>query len=160
MWCGTYIPLMTWKLGINWVNIILDNSDMSKEWLWLPTSMTCHVGKWRTYRSYVDGGDFISLLHPRENPKSTSFLILSGYGSMLILYLASECVVCGVMEISPVLRLLAFVLLGRFLAEVSAICNIAVMVGWVYWVGELWFCGDFEFWRKSGVLIGIYIANE
>ena len=48
---------------------------------------------------------------------------------MLILYLVSECVVCGVMEISPVLRLLAFVLLGRFLAEVSAICNIAVMVG-------------------------------
>jgi hypothetical protein len=31
-----------------------------------------------------------------------------------------------------VLRLLAYVLLGRFLAEVSAICNIAVMVGRVY----------------------------
>ena len=74
----------------------------------------------------MDGGDFISLLHPRENPKPTSPLILSGYGSVLILYLVSECVVCGVMEISPVLRLLAFVLLGRFLA---AICNIAVMVG-------------------------------
>ena len=40
MWCGTYIPLIPWKLWINWMNITLDNSDVSKEWLRLPTSMT------------------------------------------------------------------------------------------------------------------------
>lgn len=52
--------------------------------------------------------------------------------SVLILYLVSECVVrgvTGVMEISRVLSLLGFVLLDRFLAEVSAICSMSVMIG-------------------------------
>lgn len=52
--------------------------------------------------------------------------------SVLFLYLISECVVrgvTGVMEVSSVLSSLGFVVLGRFLGEVSATCKMSVMVG-------------------------------